>query len=63
MYKLHHWTPSGRNTKDSINDALKMLTECYLVDRDVLDDTTKIKWLECISDLAYMLTTIQQGER
>jgi hypothetical protein len=60
MYKLHKWTPSGKQVDSALKNAIKMLDDYYLVDRDVMEDDQKIKVLENIADLTYMLLTMQE---
>lgn len=60
MYKLHKWTPSGKQLDGALKNTIKMLDDYYLVDHDVMEDDQKIKVLENIADLTYMLLTMQE---
>lgn len=62
MYKLHKWTPSGKTIQESLIDTIKQLNEFYLVDRDYMEQDRKIRILESISDLTYLLYTMQKEE-
>jgi hypothetical protein len=62
MYKLHKWTPSGKTIQESLINTIKELNNFYLVDRDYMEPDTKIRILENISDLTYLLYTMQKEE-
>ena len=61
-YTIPFCSMSGGNNKQTIKTAIEQLQGKYLVDFEVMNESDRIKLLECITNLTDIYLNIKQAE-